>query len=67
MDKPLSRIAAGIRKRGTKGAFKAQAVDAGKSTAAYARQVLKKGSKASTTTKRRAVLAQTFAKFRKGK
>lgn len=47
------------------GAFRAQAKRAGKSTAAYARTVLKKGSKASATTKRRARLAQTLARLRK--
>ena len=45
------------------GAFTAQAKKAGKSVAGYARQVVKKGSKASTTTKRRARLAQTLAKI----
>jgi hypothetical protein len=49
------------------GAFSAQAAKAGKSTAAYATQVLKEGSKASTLTKRRANLAKTFAKLRAGK
>lgn len=47
------------------GAFRAQAKRAGKSTATFARSVLKKGSQASTTTKRRARLAQTLAKLRK--
>jgi hypothetical protein len=47
------------------GAFRAQAKRAGKSTAAFARTVLKKGSKASTLLKRRARLAQTLAKLRK--
>jgi hypothetical protein len=47
------------------GAFKAQAKRAGKSTAAYARSVLKKGSKASTRTKRRAALAVKLSGFRK--
>lgn len=46
------------------GAFRAQAKRAGKSTAAFARSVLKKGSKASATTKRRARLAQTLARLR---
>jgi hypothetical protein len=52
-----------------KGAFTAQAKKAGaKSTASYAKQVTKPGSKASATTKRRANLAKTFAKMnRKGK
>jgi hypothetical protein len=49
------------------GAFTAKAKAAGKSTGAYARQVLKEGSKASTQTKRQANLAKTFAKLRAGK
>jgi hypothetical protein len=49
------------------GAFSAKAAKAGKSTAAYARQVTKPSSKASTQTKRQANLAQTFAKMRAGK
>jgi len=47
------------------GAFTAQAKKAGKSTATFARSVLKKGSKASATTKRRASLALTLGKMRK--
>lgn len=46
------------------GAFKAQAKKAGMSTSAYATKVLKKGSKASTRTKRRAALAKTLAHLR---
>ena len=49
------------------GAFKAKAKKAGKSVAAYANQVLKKGSKASTRTKRQAALAKTLSKLRKKK
>lgn len=49
------------------GAFGAQAKAAGESTGAFARSALAKGSHASTTTKRRAVLAQTLAKFRRRK
>jgi len=49
------------------GAFTAKAKAAGKSTAGYATQVLKEGSKASTRTKKQAALAQTFAKLRAGK
>lgn len=48
-----------------KGAFKAKAKASGKSTRAYARQVLKKGSKASTRTKRQAALALTLSKLRR--
>jgi len=47
------------------GAFTAQAKKAGKSVPAFAASVLKKGSKASTTTKRRAALARTLGKMRK--
>lgn len=46
------------------GAFKAKAKAAGKSTSAYAQSVLKKGSHASTRTKRQAALAQTLASLR---
>jgi hypothetical protein len=49
------------------GAFKAKAEAAGKSTAGFARQVLKPSSTASTRTKRQAALAQTLGKLRKGK
>jgi hypothetical protein len=46
------------------GAFKKKASAAGMSTSAYASKVLKKGSKASTQTKRQAALAQTLGKMR---
>lgn len=49
------------------GAFKAKAKRAGMGTGAYARKVLKKGSKASTRTKRQARLAQTLSKLRRKK
>ena len=49
------------------GAFTAKAKAAGKSTAGYARSVLKEGSQASTRTKRQAALAQTLSKLRSGK
>ena len=52
------------------GAFRKKAKSAGKSVAAYARQVLGKGSRASTRTKRQAALAKTLKKMarkRKGK
>jgi len=49
------------------GAFSAKAKRAGKSTRAYASSVLKKGSRASTTTKRQARLAKTLMSFRKAK
>ena len=46
------------------GAFKKKAKAAGESTAEFATQVLKKGSKASTRTKKQASLAQTLGKMR---
>lgn len=46
------------------GSFKRAAKKAGMSTSAYATKVLKKGSKASSTTKRRAALAKTLSKLR---
>jgi hypothetical protein len=49
------------------GAFKAKAKAAGKSTSALASKVLKKGSKASTRTKRQAALAKAFATMRRKK
>lgn len=47
------------------GAFRAKAKAAGMSTSAYASKVLKKGSSASTRTKRQAALAKTLSKLRK--
>ena len=49
------------------GAFTKKAKDAGMSTTEYANKVLKKGSKASTRTKRQAALAKTLGKMRKKK
>ena len=48
-----------------KGAFTKKANAAGMSVQAYANKVLKKGSKATTTTKRQASLAKTFKKMEK--
>lgn len=48
------------------GQFRAKAKRAGMTTAQYADAVLKKGSKASTKTKKQAVLAKNLAKARKG-
>lgn len=45
------------------GAFTKKAKRAGKSVGEYASSVLKKGSKASTRTKRQAALAKTFRKM----
>lgn len=50
-----------------KGAFTAKAKKAGMSVSAYARRVLKKGSKASARTKRQAALAKTLSKMRRRK
>ncbi len=49
------------------GAFKKKAKAADMSTSAYADKVLKKGSKASTRTKRQASLAKTLGKMRRRK
>ena len=49
------------------GAFRAKAKRAGMSTSAYARHVLRKGSRASTRTKRQASLALTLGKMNKKK
>lgn len=49
------------------GAFKKKAKTAGMSTSKYASKVLKKGSKASTRTKRQAALAKTLGKIRRKK
>ncbi len=50
-----------------KGAFRKKADKARMSTSKYAKEVLKKDSKASEKTKRQARLAQTFSKLRKKK
>ena len=49
------------------GAFKKKAKKAGMSTSEYAKIVSKKGSKASTRTKKQAALAKTLSKMRKKK
>jgi len=59
-DKPKRWISAMHLK---KGAFTAQAKHAGMSVQQYASKVLKPDSHASATTKRRARLAQTFARM----
>jgi hypothetical protein len=48
------------------GAFRKKAKQAGMSTQQYANKVLKKGSNASTRTKRQAALAKTLKGLRKG-
>ena len=50
-----------------KGAFTRKAKAAGKTVQQYAKEVGKKGSKASTKTKRQAALARTFSKMSKRK
>ena len=59
--KSKARWIAGAVKR--PGAFTKKAKKAGKSVAGYASSVLKKGSKASTRTKRQAALAKTLRKI----
>tara|TARA_Y100000310_G_C20393701_1_gene674043 strand:+ start:417 stop:611 length:195 start_codon:yes stop_codon:yes gene_type:complete len=49
------------------GAFKAKAKRAGMTTNAYARHVLRKGSRATTRTKRQASLALTLGKISRKK
>ena len=48
-----------------KGSFTKQAKKAGMSVSKFASKVTKPGSKASSTTKKRAVLAKTLSKLRK--
>ena len=48
----------------TPGSFSKKAKKAGVSTSALAKKTLKKGSKASSKTKKQAVLAETLAKMR---
>jgi len=48
-----------------RGIFARKAKAAGMSTAAYARKVLKKGSRARKATKRQARLSQTLARMRR--
>lgn len=61
----LSRIAAGIKARGTQGAFRRQAEEAGESTMDYAHQVMHDPDRHTEKTERRAHLAQVFAKYRR--
>ncbi len=66
----LQKARASMERKGTVGAFTKSAKKAGKSVGAHARSVLKKGSKASTTQKKRAQFAlnmQKIARRRKGK
>lgn len=61
---PKKKWIAGATKN-AHGQFRAKAQAAGMSTSAYASKVLRKGSHASTKTKRQAALAQTLGKMRK--
>jgi hypothetical protein len=60
-DKSFSKAAKEIEKKGTEGVFTAKADKAGMGVQAYAAKVLKKGSKASTKTKRQAAFAKGAA------
>ena len=65
--KPLSEIAAGIKRRGTKGALRATALRMGLikgDEALSAADLDKLARRGSTKTKRRVALARTFAKHR---
>lgn len=57
-------IAGAIKRHG---AFTKKAKSAGMSVAAFASKVLKKGSKASTSTKRQANLAKTLRRVGRGR
>ena len=63
MKKWMQHAAAEMKRKGTVGAFTKKAKRAGKSVAAEAKSVLKKGSKASTKTKRQAVFALNARKI----
>ncbi len=73
VDETVKKITSNVMKKGgwiqgaikRPGAFTAKEKAAGMSTSAYAKSVLKEGSKASTRTKRQAALAQTLGKMRK--
>lgn len=60
----MKEAAESIKRKGTTGAFRKQAKAAGLSTFGFAKKALKKGSTASTLTKRRANLAMRFAEAR---
>ena len=54
-----------MKEKGTVGSFSKAAKKAGKSTSAYATQVLKKGSKASPEMKKKANFAKNVGKSKK--
>jgi len=60
-DKSFSKAGEEIKEKGTEGVFTAKADKAGMGVQAYAAKVLKKGSKASTKTKRQAAFAKGAA------
>jgi hypothetical protein len=62
---PIEKDAHWVQKADLKkGAFASKASKAGKTTAQYAAQVLKKDSGASAKTKKQATLTRTFSKMR---
>ena len=66
----FSKAGRAIARKGTKGVFTKKAKAHGEGVQQYARQVLKKGSKASTKTKRQAAFAKgaaTVARKRKAR
>lgn len=61
-EKWIQKARAGMKAKGTEGAFSAKAARAGKSTKAFAAQVLKPGSKASAETRKQANFARNVGK-----
>lgn len=63
----IQKATARMKRKGTVGSFSRAAKKAGMSTSAYARKVLKKGSKASAAMKKKAAFAKATSKFRRKK
>lgn len=63
----IAGVRRSIKRRGTRGVFKAKAKRAGMSTSAFARHVLANKGRYSATTRRQAALAKAFATARRGK
>ena len=63
-NKVLQKISAGIKRRGTEGAFRHMAEEHGMSTAAMASEVHRHPEKYDTKTQRRANLARVFQQYR---
>lgn len=61
-EKWIQKATAKMKKKGTVGSFSKGAARAGMSVSEYASHVLKKGSKASSTLKKRAQFAKNVAK-----